>query len=262
MLKLAAIRRRLRDERGVTLMEALVALATSVVVIGALFTILEVSLTQSVRLSDVAQANQLGRTTMNHIVDELHSTCLAQGFAPVQEKSSEDEPIFVDGYGEGAEVANVGTGATGVREDKIVWSPTAETLTDYTYYATGGSASAGYTFASSASPAAGTRIGEHISQLVEGGAKAPIFKYYDYKTTAGTSTTAASSQLNETTLTPEGKTLSAATAESVASVVVSFQSAPIDNRGSLGRSAGLTSQATFAFSAPSVEAASADGPCE
>ena len=258
-----------REERGTTLIETLVAIVTGLVVLAALFAILEVSLRQSVRLSSVAQASQLGRTAMNHVVDELHSTCVAQGASPIEAESSENKLILVNGYGEAPEVANVGTASTGGRKDEIIWSPVAETLVDKTYYATGGSASAGYTFSSTASPAGGTIIGEHIAQVEEAKKKVPIFRYYAYATTASTSTTAASSQLNEAaSLAPEGKSLEAATAATVASVVVTFQASPNDTKAylnresSVGRSGPLSTQVTFAFRDPGESAGKVPVPCE
>ena len=90
----------MRDQRGFSLIEALVAILTGVVVTGALFAILEVSLRQTARLTDVVQANQLGRGTMTKIVDELRSSCLSAGFAPIQEKSTEKTLWFVTAVSE------------------------------------------------------------------------------------------------------------------------------------------------------------------
>jgi Tfp pilus assembly protein PilW len=258
-----------RDESGITLIETLVATATGIVVILALFAILEVSVKQTARLSDVAQATQLGRTAMTHVVDELHSVCLSEGFAPVQAGSNGNELIVVDGYGEAPEVPSVGTASTGVREDKIVWSPTgakAGTLIDYTYYATGTNSEGEYTFSSTASPTSGVLLGQHITKMKEKDGvseqEQPIFKYYAYATTASTSTTAISSALNEKTLVAEGKSLEKEAASTVASVVVSFNTAPVDNEGSHGREAPLTTQVTFAFSTPNAEATIKASPCE
>lgn len=249
-------RRRASAEHGFTLIETLVAMATGIVIAAVLFTVLEVSVKQSSRLADASSATQLGRTAMNHVVDELHSACLSQGFSPVQEKSTENKLIVVNGYGEGAEVPSVGTSSTGVRKDEIVYSPAAKTLVDNTYYAT--AVSNGEYSWGAVNP--GVRIGEHITPTSENGAKVPIFRYYAYATTPATSTTAAGSELNETTLGGSGE-MTKAVAETVASVVVSFAAAPSDGLETQGRVAPLTSQVAFAFESPPNESTTKDEPC-
>jgi Tfp pilus assembly protein PilW len=249
------------EEDGFTLIETLVAISTGIVIVFALFAILEFSVGQSSRINDVATATQLGRVAMNRIVDELHSVCLSQNFAPVEAESTENSLIFVNGYSEGAEIPSVGTSATGVRKDKIEWNSSTGLLTDYVYYATGES-NGNYTFSETASPATGVRIGEHVTQLSENGKQVPIFRYYAYGTTPATSTTAAASELNETTLIGKGESLSKAAAESVASVAVSFNMAPSDGKETQGRPAPLTSQAIFGFEAPSNETTTKTGPCQ
>jgi hypothetical protein len=254
MLTNSPIRHLARDTRGFTLMETLVAMITGVAVTGALFAILEVSMNQSTRLSDVAQATQQGRTAMTHIVDELHSTCLSSAFTPVQEKSNATELIFTNAYSESSEI-------TSERQDKIVWSKATGTLTDNTYVSNGGSWP---TFTFPAEPTSSTRIGEHISEAeVESGGKVetlPIFRYYAYSTKSSTTPTAPSTTLNESS--PLTVPLSKTEAPKAASVVVSFKAAPNDAKATLGRGVNLTSQVTFAFSAPSSEAPIEAAPCE
>jgi type II secretory pathway pseudopilin PulG len=258
-----AARHRAGAEHGFTLIETLVAMATGIVIAAVLFTVLEVSVKQSTRLADAATATQLGRVAMNHVVDELHSACLSQGFSPVQEKSTENKLIVANGYGEGAEVPSVGTSSTGVRKDEIVYSPAAETLIDYTYYATG-ETNGEYTWGT-VNP--GVRIGEHITRTSENGKLLPIFGYYAYATTPATSTTAAGSELNETTPLGGSGEMTKAVAETVASVVVSFATAPPDyanldpSEKKQGRIAPLTSQVVFSFESPPNESTTKDEPC-
>jgi len=244
---------------GFTLMETLIAMLTGFVVTGALFAILQISTTQSSRIADVAQATQLGRTTMTHIVDETHSACLSNGFAPVQENSNGERLIFVNGYSKEAEVPSVGTTTTGVRKDEIVWNESAQTLTDFTYLSTGTTTkeeTQEYTFSTTATPASGVRIGEHITKS----GTTSIFQYYAYATTPSTSPTAPSSTLNEKE--PLKGTLSKATAETVASVLITFKTAPRDGKTELGRDPVMSTQATFAFEAPPSETPITAAPCE
>lgn len=250
-----------------SLIETLVAIVSGVVVMLALFTVLEVSVKQSQRLADATEATQLGRVAMDHIVEELHSVCLSEGFAPVQEKSNENELIVVNGYSnsEDGEVANVGTASTGVREDKIIYSSTAKTLLDKTYYATGTSGANAYTFSETASPANGVVLAEHVTRMTEGEKAVPVFRYYTYGSGASTSTTSASSELHETTLVSGENKLEAA-AKTVAAVDVSFIAGPRDESSvgfgpPKGRRAPLTSLTTFAFEAPNDEGPK-DAPCQ
>ena len=110
--------RRLRDERGFTLMETLVAMVTGIIVTGALFAILEFSVHQTSRISQVAQASQVSRTAMTRIVDELHSACLSTGFAPVQETSTPSKLVVQNGYSEQAEVPGVYTSKGGPKANR------------------------------------------------------------------------------------------------------------------------------------------------
>ena len=111
--------RRLGRNDGFTIIELLMAIMTGVVVTGALYAILEVSLRQTSRVTDRVQATQLGRIAMTNVVDELHSTCLARKFAPVQEKSTAKELIFINGTGEEALLSS-----SKVFKHKIYWGGT------------------------------------------------------------------------------------------------------------------------------------------
>ena len=124
--------RHLGDESGFTLIELLVAMVTGIIVTGALFAILEVSMHQTARVTDVTQANQLGRTTMTHIVDELHSACIAAEQKPIQVGSGASTLIFVDAYSEKAEIPSA-------HKDEIIWEEATGKMIDKTYISTGGS---------------------------------------------------------------------------------------------------------------------------
>ncbi len=248
-------------ESGFTLIETLISMLTGFVVTGALFAILQISTTQSSRVADVAQATQFGRTTMTHIVDETHSACLSAGFTPVQEKSNEGRLIFVNGYSEKAEVPSVGTTSTGVRKDEIVWNKSTQTLTDATYLSTGTKIKEEKEeYIWPEKPNYEVPIGEHITQS----GTTPIFQYYAYATQSSTSPTAPSSTLEEKTLAGAEKTegLTKPEAETVASVLVTFKTAPRDGKIELGRDPVMSTQSTFAFEAPNSETPISAAPCE
>jgi prepilin-type N-terminal cleavage/methylation domain-containing protein len=82
------IRVSLRDQRGFTLIELLVAMLAGLVVTGAALAILEVSARQATRISDAAQANRAGRSALNVILEELHSSCTGFGTTAIQAPST------------------------------------------------------------------------------------------------------------------------------------------------------------------------------
>lgn len=237
------------DERGFTLIETLVALVTGMAVMGGLYAVLEVSLHQSTRVADFVQASQLGRTAMTHIVDELHSACLGPGFAPVQEKSTGETLIFRTGYSEKAELPEA-------RQEKVAWE--GETLTEKTFLSNGGSWP-NFTYPAVANST--VQLGKNISQAEEvAKTPQPIFTYYKYAVTPSTATSAPSSTLEKMTVPAGG--LTAPEAAQVASVLVAFRAGPVSTIKEASRKVDLSSQVTFAFSAPSSEASVEAAPCE
>jgi Tfp pilus assembly protein PilW len=259
MLSYANIRRVARDARGFTLIETLVAMVSGLVVLGAAFAILEISLHQSSRIADVAQATQLGRTAMTRIVDELRSSCLAPTFAPLQEGSAESKLIFIDAFSEKSEIgtASAEKEGHGAYKHEIVWSEAAHTLTDTVRPSTGGS-SPKFTWGEPTN----VLIGKEITKT----GSTPIFKYYAYAVKPATGTSEASSTLEEKT--PLTVPLTATAAAQAASVLISFNTAPergltkAEGTAKAGRSVDFASQVTLAFSAPGTEAKIEQGPCE
>jgi Tfp pilus assembly protein PilW len=257
-------RRKLRDEHGFTLIETLVALVSGMVVVGAAFAVLEISLHQSVRISDRVQADQIGRIAMTKMVDELQSACFARELSPIQASSKPTEIYFRTAY---SKESLIGSGEA--TEHKLEWTGTpgpapkakAGNLIDYTAKATGGSWPS-FTFEKL--PAKGTLIAENIYETeTESGGKTvvqPIFQYYKYNAKA-TST-------NETPLgtliglTPPETGFEATEAKAVSSVLVNFTTAPTSKDTRVGRPVAFSNQVTFAFSTPASEATVVDTPCQ
>jgi hypothetical protein len=252
-------------------------MVTGVVVTGALLAIMQFAVEQTSRISQVAQASQVSRGSMAHIVDQLHSACLSPGFSPVQEGSSMTKLIFWNGYSEEAEVPSVytskggstGTKTEGARLDTIEWEEGSGLLIDKTQLATGTEASGEYQPSKTVTT---TRLSEHVSSEkwinpVTKKEEPSIFRYYEYAPTSTTNTTEAAATLKEMNLTA-GKKMTAAEAGKVASVLVEYKTAPGDKEVKLGTASEsgeavtLSSQTTFAFSAPNSESAIEAGPCE
>jgi Tfp pilus assembly protein PilW len=255
---------RLRDDRGLTLIETLVAALTGIVVVGAMFAILEVSLHQTTLITDKVQANQLGRTALTRIVDELHSACLSPGFKPIQAESSASELRFVNAYSSEAVIPNAKeakTTGTGTFEHQIVWSSSAKTLTDYTYKSTSGEGSEAKFPAitsthTNATPTSGALLASNVTQT----GSTPIFQYYKYDEESTSSSSTPLGTLESQT--PPTAGFSAKEAETAASVLISFRVAPSDNKVEHNQYIDVSNQVTFAFSAPNAETPIVDSPCE
>ncbi len=258
------------DESGFTLIELLVSMITAAVVSGALLSILNISLGQTTLISDKVQANQLGRTAMTRIVDELHSSCLSPGFSPIQANSSGTELIFKNAYSKEAIILNAkeseaktGGAGTGIFEHQIVYNSTSKTLTDFIYKSTSGEGaeakfpaldySSTTHEAANAIPTKGVLLVSNVTQT----GTTPIFQYYKYAEESN-----SSSSTPEGTLTRLEPPLLAPEAEEAASVLISFRVAPVDGKAEHDQYIDLSNQATLAFSAPNAETPIKDSPCE
>lgn len=243
------------DERGFTLIELLVAMLTGLVVSGALFAILEVSLHQTVRLTDRVEADQTGRVAMTRIIDALHSTCISPEFRPIQSGSTKTELRFVAAYSNEATIP-----ISAVAEHRISWEKESGketgTLTDSARTATGG-AWPKYTFSGTFTK---TRLASNIAEVEENKEKT-IFQYYRY---ALTSSSEVEKQLTPlSTLEPKPLTMGTSVeAEEAASVLVRFIAYPSNGNTAANRGVDLRNQITLAMSAPSSETPIEAVPCE
>lgn len=244
---------RLRDSGGFTLIELLVAITASIVVIGALYSILEFTTTQSVRITNETSADQLGRTAIAQVLEELHSACIAPSFDPVQTGSTPDELLFVSGYGREAALSRASL-------NRIVWDPKAQTLTSYVYESNGGEWPH-FTYPALSSPTTRTLLASDVTQVRSGGEAEPVFRYYRYATaaTGGEVATAAVSTLQST---PLNTPLSEEAAAEAASVLITFNAAATQAGATLEHSIALRSRVTFALSVPNSETPIHDAPCQ
>jgi Tfp pilus assembly protein PilW len=239
------------DEQGFTIIELLVAILTGLVVVFALFSVLEVALRQTSQLSDNVQADTVGRGALTTVVDELHSACIAHEFAPIQSGSTASEIRFRSGYGEGTVIEG-----GKAFEHRIQWTgtwPNSGKLVDKSYASSGSWPN--LTF--EATPKSSVILAEHVYKSTETG---PIFQYEDYSTKAEDNATSGLDTL--TTVTPGSSGLTSAQAKTIAAVLVTFTTAPSDNNIKLFRGAEFSNLVTFAFAAPASEATIVDSPCQ
>lgn len=227
---------RVRDERGFTLMELLVAMIAGLVITGALLAILEVSLRQDARISDRVQADRIGRTVMSNILDELHSSCTGFGSGAIQPPATTPTtplattgPLdlwFLTAYGSGTSGAAAPTGVT-LHDINWAFAKTSNTgaelgnLTDYSWDSTGGEPpTSAWTFTSTLSTTTASRTRVLATNVVPE-ETSTLFNYSKYDTTSGDATYGELVPFISSEL-----PLTAVTANKVAKVAIAFTQAP------------------------------------
>ena len=278
MRGLPTITRFTRDQRGFTLVETLVAMISAVVVVGALYAILDISVQQAAKISDTSQATQLGRITMVKLTEELETSCLSSGFAPVQAASKEKEVsgsktkeleesrlIFINATSKAAAISEA-------FEHEIVWKRSTGLLTDISYKNTGGSWPS-FTWTLPLTKTGEVRLGENVSQTEVINEKSekellPIFKYFKYNKTAGTIKSAKSTEalgtLQEVKLEEKGleRELGSKNAKETAGVEIAFNQLPVDKFKNEHRAVDFKNEVTLSLSVPNAETPVEEKPCE
>lgn len=158
------------EERGYTLVELLIGMMVTLVVLGAIMTIVQAATRHQDRVAEQVAANQRARPTMTRIVDRLHSACVSPGLAPVQAGSDDDTLILLSKAGE--DVAPT--------PDRFVLSLADGALSEAAYPATGGEAP---DWAFSETPTYSRQLLDGVSTaaLGEPPAGVPVFRYYAYE---------------------------------------------------------------------------------
>jgi hypothetical protein len=223
-------------DQGTTLIELIVAMTTSIIVIFALFAILEFSTNQEARITDRVQANQIGRAAMASVIERLHSSCTGFGATAIQapgttpvsplKETGPTDLWFISAYGSSSSSNAV---IEKVFEHDIHWESTGKsntgetlgTLTDFSFESVKGSGPANKSgkwefpelkegVAGSSSRVLATNvIAPTISE------KPTIFQYYKFAAP------------NSGELVPVAEKIpAAATADELAKVAVTFTQAP------------------------------------
>ncbi len=225
--------RPLADERGTTLVEALVGLAAGGVILAAVSTVLIVSLHGSDRISARVDANQRARIAMNKIIDQLHSACVAPQIAPIQKESSGTLLSFIHQTGSAVALTPV--------LSKI--SLVGGTLKQADYPAVSGSAPL-WTFATN--PTSTTQLMTKVSPTTP---SSSIFSYYTYSG-------------GQVSATPLAVPLDQERAASTVKVAVAFTAAPMSAPvGDDEAAASIQSTAVLRLTPPSFTTG-ANAPCQ
>lgn len=158
------------DEHGYTLIELLVGAMLSIVVLGAILTVVQVAVRNQDRTAERVAANQRGRPAMTRIVDHLHTACVAPKMTPVREGSDDDSMILL---------AKAGSAAI-LTPDRYVIGLDGGSLVETVYPPTGGEAPE-WTFSEtpSRSIALIDRVG--AAAVGEPSQPVPLFRYYAYE---------------------------------------------------------------------------------
>ena len=193
-------------EEGYSLPELLVAIVVGTMVLGGLFTMINFTVRSNARTTGRVAVDQEARPAMQRIIDELHSTCVYPGLAPVQAGSTNNQLIMLHATGTAASPTPV------LR--KITYSGTntsPSALTDQVFNYTTGTAP-NWRFATY--PSSSFTLLRQVQPVKTGTTYTPIFRYYKYVNGAISTTPLPASA-------PTG--LSAENAKLVVQVTVTFQ---------------------------------------
>jgi Tfp pilus assembly protein PilV len=230
----------LRADHGFTLVEMLVAMVSGMVVILATLSVLDISISQSSRISERVDADQRGRVALEKLMLELHSSCIAFASNPVEPGSTDTNIKFVSQSGNEAYF-------TSVTKHEVSLNTVTHQLTDASYASTNTAAELGTNWNFPAAPTSTQPLLTGAFQTVTEGLTIPVFRYYKYEG-------------GNISNTPETTPVSAADAKATAEVTVNFTIAPSSERTSADRKVELTNTAVLRYDPAS--ATGSNKPCE
>lgn len=224
----------MREERGATLIELVVACAAGVVVLATIGVVVIVSLRGTDRISTQVEATQRARQVLSQVIEELHSACLVSQIAPVQTGSTGTSISFLHQIG--SEVAPTPILSTITLSEG--------NLTQSNYPSTGGSAPH-WTFA--AKPSTTEQLMTKISPTAP---STSIFNYYSY----------TNGEISATPLpTPLSETNASLTAQVGVALTAEPPNTPITNPAA---AANVQDSALLRFTPASYNSSTAELPCQ
>jgi prepilin-type N-terminal cleavage/methylation domain-containing protein len=258
---------RWREQRGVTLIELLVAMLMALVVSLAAFAILQFTTDDVSRITSRAHVDQTGRIALQKIMLQLHSACVALEVNPIVVGSGGEKIKFISESGTQAAF-------TTVSEHEIAYTKATETLTEQTFPNTSAEKEGNYTFSTTASSTTklltGVKQTEVLNKTTSLKEKIPIFQYYRYYKTGDAIPTGDTEvpygELNPSALKGEGskEELSKAEAENVAKTTMSFTLTPEGHESIIakgGQPIVLEDSAVFRLAPTSTATGHLNTPC-
>ena len=236
------LRRRLREERGFTLIEMLIATLAGIIVTAAMGAIMIVTVHFSSNVNDRVDANQEGRVAMEKITQALNSSCVAAGVTPIQAGSDWNHLIF---YSALADTPAINPNLLEVE----LTGGSLTMLTNDWVSGTGPTGSSGWSFSPTVNSTF-TLLPYATNETVNS-ASVPVFQYYGY----------GSNGALTTNLDPTDTTLTAATAAQVAEVVITFESFPSYNWNATGRAADIADSVVLRLTPASDQSTATNAPC-
>lgn len=243
-----ALTRALRDERGYTLVELMIASVAGIIVTAALGAIVISTVKFSSNYTDRVDANQEGAVAMEKITQALNSSCVASQVPPVVSTgstgaytSNDTQMYFYSSLSDGPVIAP-NLDEVALTNGQLVMNtyapnpggsaPSATNTNPWTFGSTGPT----FTLLPDA------------TQTVNSGTTVPVFQYYGYSGASIASTPFT---------TPLSTTNAALTAE----VVISFHALPSDNNTTTNRGADLTNSVVLRLTPASAITGATNSPC-
>jgi hypothetical protein len=222
-------------EHGFTLVELLVATASGAVLMLALFAMLDFSTTQSARIAGKVDSDQQGRTAMEKIMLELHSSCLVATIPPVQAGSEATSIQFISATGSNASFPTAYLHNIHLTKGELI---------DDSYANNNPETAPPWTFPALGKPNHSQNLLTKVSQSQIGSpaVTVPVFQYFRYYTSEDKGGTPG-----EIDTTPLTTPLSTKDAQATAEVTVSFTANPLSGKAESDRSTDFSDSAQLRF---------------
>ena len=228
----------MRDGRGFTLIEVLVATLLAVIVAAATLAIVIVSVHLTSNYTDRVDATQQGRTVLEKITQALNSSCVSASTPPILAASDDNDVWFYSSL----------TDSPTVTPNKVEISLSAGALVENTYAWVSGTTPATWTFSSTPTSFV---LMQHAVADVVGGVTQPVFRYYGYGSGGAIATSAYSASSG----------LGATNAATTAMVSIDYQALPTDNWSANGRGTDFNGSVVLRLTPASSASGATNTPC-